>query len=82
LSILKFKKIIRLKNPKTENGSSFPLGGLRGPPSPTLPPKGEGSLSILKFKKSISLKNPKTENASNFPLGGLRGLSFQIFSYI
>jgi hypothetical protein len=30
ISIHKFKKIISLKNPKTEIASNFPLGGLRG----------------------------------------------------
>ena len=35
------------------------------PPSPTLTPKGEGSLSILKFKMLKRFKMPKTEIASN-----------------
>jgi hypothetical protein len=47
------------------------------PPSPTLPPKGEGSLSILSYKKlKLFHKVQKAKNGktSNFPLGGLRGL--------
>jgi hypothetical protein len=35
------------------------------PPSPTLPPKGEGSLGILKFRILKKIKKLKTENASN-----------------